>query len=71
MIENNYKYITNAHVTDYEKTICDLTVGHKGMRQLFKGLPQATKTYTTSQLEEMDVVGIYQNGLCECQFCKK
>jgi len=66
-----YKWITNVHRTEESKTIHSLTVGHEGKRQLSSGHPRSTDAYTEKQLDDMGMIGIWQNGKCDCAYCSK
>jgi len=56
------KWLANCLPGDAERYIRELKIGHVG-RILSIGLPQATGAHTSSELIEMQIVGIYEERL--------
>lgn len=51
-------WLLNVHVNQVDAYIKHITKGNK--RIIFKNYPRATQVYTTAQLEEMGLVGVYE-----------
>lgn len=70
MVIKNKAHILNAHESQVGDIIRKLNASHDGKRSLIVERPNATEEYTTEQLEDRGMVGIYQNGRCMCESCK-
>ncbi len=53
------KWITNCPEWRVAEDIAALTLGHK-TRRIIEGEPEATNTYTSEELKEMDIAGLWE-----------
>ena len=66
----NTRWLTNLGESEGEFILSELSRGHI-QRTLFIGQPKPTREYNTNELLNMNMVGVYDLGTCDCSICKK
>jgi len=63
------RWITNAHKSEIDTIMVELTCGHEGKRQLVEGTPKESGANPVGRMVFEGIVGIYEVSPCPCAFC--